>query len=1621
MLTIDKLLEKYRKIAYSEKDKGSRFEELSKRFLTTYPPYLAKFEVVWLWNEFPFRKDFGGKDTGIDLVAKTVDGDYWAVQCKCYQKNARIDKPAVDSFLATSSKSFIDDMGRTTRFAHRLWISTTNNWNSEAEKAILNQEPPVSRIGLYDLQNAAVDWDELDKGVSGKEAVRKSRELLPHQKTALLKAKEYFKNHDRGKLIFACGTGKTFTSLKMAEQECGSHAFVLFLVPSIALLAQTLSEWSVFANNPINAICVCSDATASKGKGEDITEHVDLALPATTNVNEIIKRIRYYRDNSLKANLNKGLTVVFSTYQSIETIIDAQAKLLSEANSNEKDRFIFDMIICDEAHRTTGYAAKGEDASPFTKVHDGDLLKAKRRLYMTATPRLYGVDAKKKAVDKDIILWSMDDPTLYGEEIHQISFSEAVEKNLLSDYKVIVLTVPESDMTPALQAAVSDKNEEIKADDAAKLMGCINALSKRMTDISKQLAEVDPGVMHKAVAFSSNIKTSKHLELIFNGYKNLFYEALSPKNRAKTVNVEARHVDGSMSASEREEKLSWLKNADVSESVCRILTNVRCLSEGVDVPSLDAVLFLSSRKSKVDIVQAVGRVMRRAEGKKYGYVIIPVVVPICAKPEDTLSKSKDFDIVWDVLTALRAHDDNFNATINKIDLNKNKNDNGHILIGGNPPYDDDDGSLDTGGKVEGKNPQNEQIILHFGELQDAIYARMVEKVGSKRYWEQWAKDVALIADRHKARILELIRSNGEYKKAFKGFMKGLHANINPYIEQNEAVEMLAQHIITRPVFEALFENYSFAESNPVSRAMQSILELLDTDGMDKDREHLTQFYKSVQTRCKGVDNAEGKQKIVIELYDKFFKTALPTAVSKLGIVYTPVEVVDFILHSVDDVLKKEFNRSLSDKGVHILDPFTGTGTFMTRLLQSGILRKEDLMRKYTQELHANEIVLLAYYIASINIENAFHDIMNVDYVPFEGICLTDTFQLGENTKRTELFSEVFPKNSTRVIDQQNAPIRVIIGNPPYSAGQTSANDNAQNESYPRLERRIAETYAAGTKATNKNALYDSYIKAYRWASDRIDEKQGGVIGFVSNAGWLDGAAMDGMRKCLENEFSSIYVFNLRGNQRTQGEMSRREGGKIFGSGSRTPAAITILVKNPNAKNEKANIFYHDIGDYLTRDEKLSIVKNFGSCLNEKLPLTTLKPNEYGDWLNQRNGMFENLVPMTPDKKFNLTAKSFFVVNSRGFETGRDAWIYNFSYSEVSANAERMIGFYDKQRLSYANKKKKVDIEDFVDYDPKKISWTSSLLSRIKRGEEIIFSEKDISSGMYRPFCRQAMYVGKSIIHRVGQMYDFFPTGKEENLLICVSGIGGTKENSALITDKITDLNFLDAGTQCFPLYYYEKSNAVQKSLFDDPKDAYIRRDGVTDFILKQAKELYGSRVTKEDIFYYVYGFLHLPNYRKTFAADLKKSLPRLLLVDEPMIFWKLVKAGRELADIHLHYENQPTLDGIVVEGAEKGDFRVNKMSLKDDKSVLIYNDSITIKNIPSEAHKYIVNGRSPLDWIIDRYRITIDDKSGIENDPNKWCEEHENNRYILDLILSAITVSVRTTEIVAALPDVGFE
>lgn len=1442
------------------------------------------------------------------------------------------------------------------------------------------------------------------------------KELRPHQDRAITNTLIGLQKNDRGQLIMACGTGKTFTAIRLAEkfaEQNGGHARVLFMVPSLALMSQSISEFSNEIEGPFHAYAVCSDSKVGRerkrgGANADLADLrvEDLQLPATTDGAELAK--------AMNANpLDEGLEVVFSTYHSIDAVSAAQAAGVGD----------FDLIICDEAHRTTGVTLADESESNFVKIHDDKCVAGRKRVYMTATPKIFNEDTKFQASEKAAVLCSMDDMDTFGPVFYRIGFGEAVEKGLLTDYKVLVLGVSESQVATSFQNLLADESNELAIDDVAKLVGCWNGLAKRRSGELEASFGDDLAPMKRAVAFNRSIKDSQKIEREFEDLVRINLRNRENDDPTDDLGVQVRHIDGGFNAQSRAELLNWLKQEPNEEGqICRILTNARCLTEGVDVPNLDAVLFLNPRNSMVDVIQAVGRVMRRAEGKKYGYIILPIAIPDGMSTAQALSDNQRYKVVWQVLQALRAHDERMDATIHQIELNASDPESIIVQTVDLAPKKEKDsiGANDTEAPEDSITPA-EQTTLTFPaqEWKDGVYAKIVDKVGTREYWDDWSKDIATIAGRHITMIRHLLDEaspESELRTVFTQFVEGLQQTLNPAIDEDQAIEMLAQHLITKPVFDAMFAGHRFTELNPISLAMQNVVDHLNANAaFEKERESLSAFYESVQRRVKNLDNAAAKQHVIKDLYDKFFQNAFPRTAERLGIVFTPVPVVDYILCSADVALRESFGKSLSDEGVSIIEPFVGTGTFITRLLQLGLIRPEDLERKYTRELFANELVLLSYYIAAINIETVYGEVakehgLGSEYVPFNGMVLTDTFQLSESSHHLNL--PAFRANSERAERELEQDIRVIVMNPPYSSGQNNANDNNQNEKYPKLDERIAETYVKNSSGTNKNSIYDSYIRAIRWASDRV--KDSGVIAFVSNGSFIDGNAADGLRKCLVDEFSKLYVYNLRGNQRTSGEQSRREGGKIFGSGSRTPVTICVLVKDPSHTGE-AVLHYRDIGDYLSREEKLDIISQEGSIAHTEWEV--IVPNEAADWINQRDEKYDTYQPIG-DKatKGKPNTPGVFQLYSRGLATSRDAWAYNFSAQAVEENMHRMIEFYNSQ----------IGVEQ-PDMDSTKIAWNRSLLNFRGQGRALAFEQESMRDSLYRPFCKQTAYFNRELNDMVYQLPRLFPTPEHENIAI-ITSVAGTKDFSVLITDTLPDLHLV-GDAQTFSLYTYEPvvedDGGLNLNLGGgEVVDGYTRKENITDATLAAYRSTYGDEgIAKEDIFYYIYALLHHPEYREKYAADLKKMLPRIPLVKG---FWEYSRTGRALAELHLGYESvEPyPLDEVASSPApedleERFEFyRVQKLQFgpKKDKTRIKYNGHLTLKGIPEEAYEYQVNGRSALEWVIDRYQVKTDKKSLITNDPNDYCRAVNDPRYIVDLIKRLVTVSLETQKLVGTLP-----
>ena len=1564
-----------------ERERGRAFEPLVAKVLRTDPLYRNRFSGVWQWSEWP-RRD--GGDIGIDIVAERHDGGLVAIQCKC---KPRIEKRDIDSFLADSQRQLLGNP-----YVERYIFTTATQWSDNAERALTRIDPPVQRVDFFGLDGAAINWDPYLEDESAPLQGKPRKQLRPHQVSAVNDVLTSFETNERGKLIMACGTGKTLTALRIAERIAGSGGRVLFAAPSLSLLAQSIREWGADAEVPLRTFAVCSDMKVGRNDG-DSTKTYDMPIPATTDAEALAV--------AASTDAPGRMTAVFTTYQSMQVIADAHKLGLPN----------FDLVVCDEAHRTTG-SLRADEGSSFLLVHDDQEIRASRRLYMTATPRIYAESTQLKAKEENIYVASMDNEHQYGPEFHRLGFAQALDtldekgEPLLSDYKVTILVMSERQIARDHRRLL-DEGEALA--DVGRVIGCLNGLAK-IDPEGREFAD-DPEPMHRAVAFSNTINYSNHfVELV---QREQDEEAVSDRN----LYIEGRHVDGQTGVTKRDSELSWLREDMTMAQRCHVLSNARCLTEGIDVPALDAILFLQPRKSQIDVVQAVGRVMRKAEGKRHGYVILPVVVPSGEDPESALDRNDAYGHVWQVLQALRAHDERFEAYINKLDLNRSND--GPISVIGVGGKGDDRDTEDVRGDADAHVTQG-LLDFDLGEFRTAIMAHIVKRCGERRYWERWADSVTDIARRHNERIRALIEDpNGGVSVRFDEFVEALQENLNDSIKQDDAAAMLSQHLITKPVFDALFGGQEFTEQNPVSRVMQGMVDELEKYGLEAETAELAEFYASVRRRVEGIDNAEGKQRVVVELYERFFKVAYPKVAESLGIVYTPVEIVDFIIRSVQVLLSREFNASLSDQGVHVLDPFVGTGTFIIRLLQSGYIDKESLLRKYASELHANDIMLLAYYIAAVNIETAFVEIAG-DYQPFEGIVLTDTFQASESSDRRD--TSFFPRNNARIERQLDLDIRVIMTNPPWSRGQGSHEDDNANQPYTTLDRRIAHSYIAQSESKGlKNTLYDSYVRAIRWASDRVHAGDGGIIGFVINSGFLEGKSFDGFRKALSKEFHAIYVYDLRGNQRTSGETSQKEGGKMFGSGSRAGVAILLLVKQPGPVVEPGAIYYHDIGDYLSRERKLEIISE--EQLGE-IKWTDVTPNDYGDWINPRSDHFLGLRPIAVIQSESdiPSVTPLFERSSLGILTARDAWGFNSSSERLREVTKRQIAFYNGQVKALNGG------ADAVARDQRQFKWDGAAEQKARRGIFADVRHSGFRSAIYRPFFRQHLYLDRVLNNSIYQVPAFFPIPDTRNPTILVErGLPTLGSNPGILAVDAIPENKASAGAgrlcQLLPRYrYMETSDPEQGTLLPNEP---LRCDNITDEAIGAYRSRYGNWVTKDHIFSYVYGILHSPDYRERYAADLAKLLPRIPEVATIDAFSAFSEAGKNLLDLHINYEAAEPypLDELTPHGAPEGSerYRVQKMrwggnTKSPDRSKIIYNDWITLAGIPEEAHEYVVGPRSALAWLLDRYQVTTDKTSGIVNDPNDWGLERGDPRYIINLVKRVTTVSVATMAIVKGLP-----
>ncbi|MFP6103182.1 type ISP restriction/modification enzyme [Helicobacter pylori] len=1560
--------------------KGSLFEKISKQFLQEHDS-ANEYESIKLWGDWEGRGK--ERDRGIDIVIQTASKEYIAVQCKFHQNSISLND--ISTFLAQLQSGV-----REVRFKKGIIISSSH-LTSEALKAIeqirsTGMGIDIDEISEEDFIYSKIDWEKLDPTKTQDELpLCDKKKPRSHQTEAINATKEYFSDpkNTRGKLIMACGTGKTYTSLKIMEAL--DPKITLFLAPSIALLSQTFREYTQEKSEPFYASIVCSDDKVGQSKNEDNDDikFSELPIKPSTRLEDILSVYE-------KAQKENKRFIIFSTYQSALRIKEAQEAGLGE----------IDLIICDEAHRTVGamYSSnERDDKNAFTLCHSDKNIKAKQRLYMTATPKVYSESSKAKAKESDNVIYSMDDEEIFGEEIYTLNFSKAIALDLLTDYKVVILAVRKENLS-GVTNSVNKKISQLKAEGTkldkklinnefvCKIVGTHKGLAKQdlivLDDENKEdhnlQNQYDTAPSQRAISFCKSIQTSKNIKDSFETIMECYDEELKKKS-FKNLKISIDHIDGTMDCKERLEKLEKLN--EFQPNTCKVLSNARCLSEGVDVPALDSIIFFDGKSAMVDIIQAVGRVMRKAKRKKRGYIILPIALEESEIQNlDEAVNNTNFKNIWKVIKALRSHDPSLvdEATFKE-----------KIKIFGS----------DDGKKQDDEKTLFDAILLQ--DLADAMYNVMPTKLGDRNYWENFTKKTGNIARTLNNRLKMIFDKNPEF---FHGFLTSLRENIHQNIKEDEALDMITSHIITKPIFDAIFGDNI---KNPIAKALDKMVQKLSTLGLEGETKDLKNLYESVKTEAAHAKSQKSQQELIKNLYNTFFKEAFKKQSEKLGIVYTPIEVVDFILRATNGILKKHFNTDFNDQNITIFDPFTGTGSFIARLLskENALISDEALKEKFQKNLFAFDIVLLSYYIALINITQAAQN-RDSSLKNFKNIALTDSLDIYEEKTNKGVFPlfEDLKENKDIKDTLAGQNIRVIIGNPPYSSGAKSENDNNQNLSHEKLEKLVYEKYGKNSTAKVGKATRDTLIQSMRMASDVVKDK--GVVGFVVNGSFIDSKSADGFRKCVAQEFSHLYVLNLRGNQRTSGEVSKKEGGKIFDSGSRATIAIIFFVKDKSVQNSA--IHYYEVEDYLKREAKLNLLAGFENL--DSVPFKEITPNNKGDWINQRNDDFEKLIPLKRDPKLKIF-DTIFDLNSNGVATNRDPWVYNFSPNILTQSVQTCIDAYNADlkrfnavfREAFKQRTKGVKSGDRyrhlndkeITTDKTKIAWTDGLKNHLIKNKNLQESSMErIRLAMYRPFNKQWLYWDKDWIHRQGQFSKIFPDKGARNVVINTSSMA-SRNFSCLIANEITDVQTM-ANNQAYPLYYYD--------------DLGNRHYAISGYALNLFRRHYKDNViTEEEIFYYIYAIFHHKGYFEKYKNSLTKEAPRIALSED---FKELSVLGKELGELHLNYESGEMHESVkyttLMNAEIEGYYDVVQMKKDKKGDSIIYNQNITITKIPKKAFDYVVNGKSAIDWVIERYQKTMDKDSLIENNPNDYA----GGQYVFELLCRVIKLSEKSVDLI---------
>lgn len=1548
--------------------KGKAFEYYTKSFIKkciSLEKSIAE-DKIYLWKDFPYKSTI---DLGIDIVYEEErDGvsDFVGVQCKFKEKNTTLYADDLKTFLGLLNSNF-DVAGKKRRYSRGEIYTTSSNVSKNLTAMLKDFNPTTKLITYSDFCKYPFDFTS---DVENIKVVKK--ELRAYQKKAIEKITEGFLDTDRGKLIMACGTGKTLVAVKVVKNF--SEKSILYLLPSLSLVQQTLNVFSSDSDFKLEVGIVCSakDIKTPSNDDEHLITKEDLicvtGLKPTTDVKEISRFI----DKESK----KRTKILFCTYQSLDKIY--------EAYKTNQDLRKLDLVICDEAHKTAGVKEK-EKISNFRLIQDKSKILYDKILFMTATPKIYGGKAKKQAENASSIetLFSMDNESVYGKVFFEYNFDKAIKDGFLTDYKVVILKIKRSGLDKSKNGNVYFTKEfPFEFDKERNILDTENEQRSREGYHKVIFDFLEDKGIKRALNFTGKVSESKDIKDTINQ---------TEANKANKGNFEAYHLDGDNSIFQRKSGLDWLEKEEEDIKKIKIMSNAKLLTEGIDVPNIDCIIFSRPKSSTVDIVQAVGRAIRKSKNKQFGYIILPIIVPSDIDDKQALNSSQ-YKEIWKVLSALRSHDEALSLEIDKINFNTKPE-----------KIDVVEYEVDKHGNVTKIEEDVETQTRFSGLDKDAsfdtslIYTKILDEVGDTDYWDAWTNLIVDLFKKLKDKIHTELTKDEIFEKEFLEFIDFLKKTVKEDIDKETVEIMLCQHLISEPIFHSLFNDKDILSNIPIYKALEDVLSKLQTT-KDELRSELKEFYETVEKRAKNITNFKGRQDFLNKVYDDFFRKIDKEVSKSDGVFYTRQDVVQFMIRISNDIFKKEFNKDIDSKEVLIIDPFVGTGNFIVNILDyfrnTLNTSKDDMAFKYTNDIFCNEINLLAYYIASVNIEYTYQELTQ-ETNPFKNISFVDTFKTLEDTLQEQtpeftgdLFSTLNDTNTKRIETQKKVQFNFLITNPPYFRDKKG--------SYEKIDDKIESWYQKNNdKSKNFMSLYDHYVRTFVCIQERLDND--GVACVITNNSFIDNNTFYLFREHLQRNFYKVYHFDLKGAGRhLSKEEIKKQGGNVFGIMTRV--GITILVKKKEYQDSVGKVFLYSIKDYTKQEEKLKILENIRTLDDLKDTLKEFSPVEQEEpykniWINQGNKEYHNSFVNLCSKDNTL---SIFTRNSKGLKSNRETWVIDFSREQLETKAKKLI---EENNKIIKDSLEKHNSKDFV-----------MNFENVPAKEKLYFKEDKVIEIFTKPFVKKWCYLEKKLFHSTYQTLNIFRK-EHQNIGICLTDKGHGDFSSVM-----SDINFnlaLIKNTNVYPLYFFT----------DDILDSNINKGS-----LEYLKKIYNKEITDKELFYYVYGITNSLEYKEVYENDLFRNDPKIPILKKVDDFLETSKIGQELSKLHLGYE---TLDPYQKIDTSLNEYDIvnregfTKLKYNDiEKTSLKYNEHINIDNIPVDLfNKYLISGKNIVDHLIGYYKIQNKtdipylDNNKMFSNPNNFDTELKG-KYIYDLIQKGITLGIKTQKLLESIPKI---